>query len=60
MTDKKHAENVEHLNYFGTTIINDARHTCEITSRTVKANAAFNNFLASKLDLNLRKKLVKC
>ena len=47
-------------NYPGTMITNDARCTCEITSRTVKANAAFSNFLTTKLDLNLRKKLVKC
>jgi hypothetical protein len=57
---KKHAKNVEHFNYLGTMITNDAKCTCEITSRTVKANAAFNNFLTSNLDLNLREKLVKC
>jgi len=57
---KKHVQNVGHFNYLGTMITNDARCTGEITSRTVKANAAFNNFLTSKLDLNLGKKLVKC
>jgi hypothetical protein len=36
--------------------------TCEINSRTARAKAAFNkkNLFTSKLDLNLRKKLVKC
>jgi len=40
------------------------RCTCEIKSRIVMAKAAFNkkkkNLFTSKLDLNLRKKLVKC
>jgi hypothetical protein len=42
---------------------NDARCTCEIKSRITMAKAAFNkkkNLFTSKLDLNLRKKLVKC
>jgi len=60
MIDKKHVENVVHFSYLGTMITNDARCTCAITARTVKTNAAFNNFLTSKLDLNLREKLVKC
>jgi hypothetical protein len=41
----------------------DARCTSEIKSRIVMAKAAFNKknpLLTSKLDLNLRKKLVKC
>jgi hypothetical protein len=44
-------------------ITNDARCTCETKSRIVIAKAAFNRkkpVFASKLDLNLRKKLVKC
>jgi hypothetical protein len=44
-------------------IINDARFTCEIRSRIATAKAAFNKMRAvftSKLDLNLRKKLVEC
>jgi hypothetical protein len=44
-------------------IINDARWTREIKSRIAMAKAAFNkkkNLFTSKLDLNLRKKLVKC
>jgi hypothetical protein len=54
---------VEYLNYLGSMITNDARYTREIKSRIAKAKAAFNkknNFFTSKLDLNLRKKLVKC
>ena len=43
---------------------NDARYTCEIKSRIAMAKAEFNkkknNLFTSKLDLNLRKKLVKC
>ena len=41
----------------------DGRCTCEIKSRIAMAKAAFNkkkNLFTSKLDLNLRKKLVKC
>jgi hypothetical protein len=43
-------------------IINDARCTCEIKSRIAMAKAAFNKktLFTSKLDFNLRKKLVKC
>ena len=41
----------------------DGRFTCEITSRIAMAKAAFNkkkNLFTSKLDLNLRKRLVRC
>jgi hypothetical protein len=44
-------------------ITNDARCTCEIKSRIAIAKAALNKkktLFTSKLDLNLRKKLVKC
>jgi hypothetical protein len=42
-------------------MINYARCTREIKSRTAMAKAAFNKkSFTSKLDLNLRKKLVKC
>jgi hypothetical protein len=54
---------VEYFNYLSSTITNDARCTREIKSRIAKAKAAFNmkrNLFTSKLDLNLRKKLVKC
>jgi hypothetical protein len=42
---------------------NDARCACEVKSRTVMAKAAFNKkttVIISTLDLNRRKKLVKC
>jgi hypothetical protein len=44
-------------------ITNDARCTSEIKSRIAMAKAAFykkKTLFTSKLDLNLRKKLVKC
>jgi len=44
-------------------MIHYARCTCEITSRIATAKAAFNKkkwLFTSILDLNLRKKLVKC
>ena len=44
-------------------LTNDGRCTCEIKSRIAEAKAAFNKTRAlftSTLDLNLRKKLVKC
>ena len=44
-------------------LTNDGRCMCEIKSRIAMAKAAFNKkktLFTSKLDLNLRKKLVKC
>jgi hypothetical protein len=43
-------------------VTNDARCTHEIKSRIVMAKAAFNKktLFTGKLDLDLRKKLVKC
>jgi hypothetical protein len=43
-------------------VTNDARCTRKIKSRIYTEKAAFNRkkTLASKLDLNLRKKLAKC
>jgi hypothetical protein len=44
-------------------LTDDGRCTCEIKSRIAMAKAAFNkkkNLFISKLDLNLRKKLVTC
>jgi len=61
--DQKELENVECFKYLGSILTNDGRCTCEIKSRITMAKAAFNkkkNLLTSKLDLNLRKKLVKC
>jgi hypothetical protein len=42
-------------------LTNDGRCTCEIKSRTAMVKAAFNKktLFTSKLDLNVRKKLVK-
>jgi hypothetical protein len=43
-------------------LINDAIHTHKIKSRMSRATAAFNKktVFATKMDLNLRKKLIKC
>jgi hypothetical protein len=62
MIDQKQLGNVVYFNYLGSIITNDARCTREIKSRTALAKAAFNKkkkLLNSKLDLNLRTKLVK-
>jgi hypothetical protein len=63
MIDQKQLENAEYFNYLGSMITNDASCTREIKSRIAMAKAAFNkkkNLFTSKLDLNLRKKLVNC
>jgi hypothetical protein len=63
MIDQKQLENVVYFNYLGSMITNDARCTREIKSRIAMAKTAFNkkkNLFNSKLELNLRKKLVKC
>ena len=63
MIDQKQLENVERFKYLGSMLTNDGRCTCEIKSRIAMAKAAFNkkkNPVTSTLDLNLRKKLVKC
>ena len=46
----------------GSILTNDGRCTCEIKSRIAMAKTASNKkiLFTSKLDLNLRKKLVKC
>jgi len=54
---------VESFKYFGSILTNDGRCTCEIKCRIAMAKAAFNkkrNLFISTLDLELRKKLVKC
>jgi hypothetical protein len=53
---------VDYLNYLGSIIRNDTRCTREIKFGIATAKVAFNKkiIFTSKLDLNLRKKLVKC
>jgi hypothetical protein len=61
--DQKQLKNVESFKYLGSTLTNGRRCTCEIKSRTAMAKAAFNKkrtLFTSTLDLELRKKLVKC
>jgi hypothetical protein len=61
--DKKPVKNVEEFNCLGNMITNDARCTREIKVRIAMAKAAFNKkktLFTSKLDLELRRKLVKC
>jgi hypothetical protein len=63
MIDQKQLENVEYFSCLGSMITNDARCTWEIKSRIAMAKAAFNRkktLFTSKLDLSLRKKLMKC
>ena len=59
----KQLENVECFKYLGSLLTNDGRCTCEIKSTIAMAKAAFSKkktLFASKLDLNLKKKLIKC
>ena len=63
MIDQKQLESVECFKYLGSVLTSDGRCTCDIKSRIALARAAFNKKKAlfpSKLDLNLKKKLVKC
>ena len=60
---KKQPESVEYFRCLGSMVTNDVRCTREIKSRITMAKSAFNEkrtLCASKLDLTLRKKLVKC
>jgi hypothetical protein len=59
--DQKQLENVKYFKYLGSMTTNDSRCTREIKSRIAMAKAAFNKktLITSKLDLNLRKKLLK-
>ena len=62
MADQKQPENVEYFDCLGSMITNDARYTREIKSRIVMSKA-FNKkevLPTSRLDLNLREKIVKC
>jgi hypothetical protein len=63
MIDQKQLENVEYFKYLGSMLTNAGRLTCEIKCRIAMAKAAFNKkraLFTSKMDLELRKKLVKC
>jgi len=63
MIDQKQLENVESFKYFGSILTNDGRCTCEIKCRIAMAKVAFikkRTLFTSTLDLELRKKLVKC
>ena len=63
MIDQKQLENVESFKYFGSILTNDGRCTCEIKCRIAMAKAAFDKkrvLCTTTLDLELRKKLVKC
>jgi hypothetical protein len=56
-------ENVVFFKDLGSMLINYGRCTCDIKSRIAIAKAAFNKkkaLFTSKMDLELRKKLVKC
>ena len=61
--DQKQLENVKCFKCLGNMLTEDGRCTCETKSRIAMAKAAFNNknnLFTSKLDLNLRKRLVRC
>jgi hypothetical protein len=63
MIDQKQLDNVESFKYLGSNLTNDGRCTCGIKCRIAMAKAAFNKkrtLFTSTLDLELRKKLVKC
>jgi hypothetical protein len=63
MIDQKQLENVESFKYLGSILTNDGRCTCEIKRMIAMAKAAFNKkraLFTSTLDLELKKKLVKC
>ena len=60
---QKQLENVESFKYLGSILTNDGRCNCEIKCRIAMAKAAFNKkraLFTSTLDVELRKKLVKC
>ena len=62
MIGQKQLENVECFKYLGSLLTNDGRCTRKIKSRIAMAKAAFSKkktLFTNKLDLNLRKKLIK-
>jgi hypothetical protein len=61
--DQKQLENVESIKSLGSLLTNDGRCTYEIKSKVAMEKAVFNKKRAVftiKIDLELRKKLVKC
>ena len=62
MINQTQLESVECFKYVGSMLTNDGRCTCEIKCRISMAKSAFSdkNLFTSTLDLELRKKLVKC
>jgi hypothetical protein len=63
MIDQKQLKNVESFKYLGSILTDDGSCTCEIKCRIAMAKATFNKkrtLFTSTLDLELRKKLVKC
>ena len=63
MIDQKQLQSVESFNYLGSILTNDGKCLREIKCRVGMAKAAFNKkrtLFISTLDLELRKKLVKC
>jgi hypothetical protein len=63
MIDQKELDNVEHFNCLGSMVTNDARYTHAVKSRIIMEKAEFDRkktLFNSKLDLNLRKQIVKC
>jgi len=64
MIDQKQLQNVKSFKYLGSILTNGGRCTCAIKCRIAMTKAAFNKkrtlFATSILDLELRKKLVKC
>jgi hypothetical protein len=56
-------DHVQSFKYLGSILTSDGRCTCEIKCRIAMAKAAFNKkraLFTSTLDLEFRKKLVKC
>jgi hypothetical protein len=63
LIEQKRLENVESFKYLGSILTNGGRCTCEIECSIAMAKAAFNKkrtLFTSTLDLELRRKLVKC
>ena len=60
---QKQVENLEYFNYWGSMTTGDGGRTREIKSRIARGKVAFSKnsiLLTYQLDLNLRKKIVKC